>query len=100
MYKKWKKSSSVSKINPKQAIALTYEERSMETPVVSASARGERASNIIRLARRYGIPISHNQKLTNSLGGIAIDQEIPTSTYEEVARLFCEISRTSKSTCS
>ena len=92
MSKNWKCSNNQG-VASKQAIALSYQEDSMNTPVISGSARGERATSMLRLARRYGIPITQNQKLTDSLSHVQVDHEIPSSTYEEVARLFCEVSR-------
>jgi len=73
-------------INPTHiAVALRYDEESMEAPTVVA--RGERlvAQQIKEVARKYGVPVYRDVPLARSLVQLELGQEIPEALFEAVA---------------
>ena len=64
-----------------------------KTSVPHLSIKGDslRADEIVKLAKRYGVPIVNNPSLVKVLNSLDLDQEIPEEIYEAVAVLLSEI---------
>ena len=73
------------------AVALSYQEKAMDAPIVEAVGERKLALMITRLARRYGVPISNNTNLAQALAALAPQEEIPPELYQEVAEIFQKI---------
>jgi len=70
------------------AVAISYRAGRMNAPVVSGTGERHLAQTIIRLARRYGIPLAEDQDLASELSRLNERAEIPEALYEEVAMLL------------
>jgi flagellar biosynthesis protein len=68
-----------------RATALAYEESFDSAPRVAYNGTAEIAQEIVRTARRYGVPIQTNKKLSSKLASLAVDSEVPELLYEDVA---------------
>lgn len=68
------------------SVALDYDGQS--APKVTAKGRGEIARQIVEIARRHGIPIQQNEKLTAMLANVELSDEIPPALYVAVAQLL------------
>lgn len=76
-------------INPTRiAVALRYDEQTMEAPQVIASGRRLIAARIRRIAQQHGVPIIRNVPLARALVDLEIDEEIPPELYETVAEVL------------
>ena len=72
----------------KESIAIALEYGQNETPVVTATGRGELAKKIIEAARQAGVPIHRDEDLTALLAMLEMEQEIPESLYRVVAEVL------------
>ena len=74
------------------AIALNYDNSSMEAPKLLAKGAGKVAERIKALAEKYDIPILENRELAQSLYSLVeVGQEIPSSLYKAVAEVLAYI---------
>jgi len=65
-------------------VALEYSHN--QTPRVSRRGMNESAAEILRDARRYGIPIVTDQALSRGLDEVLTLEEIPEALYGAVAQ--------------
>jgi len=72
----------------KKAAALKYDKEQDPAPKLTASGKGEKAKNIIKIAEENGIPIKQDEDLVNMLSEIELNQEIPVELYKAVAEIF------------
>lgn len=70
------------------AVGLEY---GSDTPSVSVSGEERQADEIVRLARRYSIPVIERPALARALTDLEIDRTIPVELYEAVAVLLAEL---------
>ena len=70
------------------AVSIHFDPSRMRAPQVSALAERLRVSDMIRLARRYGIPLEENTALAEQLSELGEQSEVPEEFYEEVAALL------------
>lgn len=75
------------------AVALQYEEGADGAPVVMAVGEQRYAEQILRVARRFGVPVIDNTPLAERLGTLGEEQEIPPELYLDVAQLLLNNSR-------
>jgi flagellar biosynthetic protein FlhB len=76
-------------VNPTHlAIAIEYDEQSMNAPVVTAKGQDSMAQRIIELARNSGVPVMQNVPLAHSLYPLDLGVEIPEELYEAVAEVL------------
>lgn len=71
-----------------KAVALKYDKSKSNAPKVIGKGKGEIASNIIKLAKEYDIPIKKDEDLVELLSKVDIDKEIPPNLYKAVAEVF------------
>jgi type III secretion protein U len=69
------------------AVALGWDEETMEAPQLLAKGEGELARRIIAEAHRQGIPVLRDAPLARSLHASEIGDEIPEALYEGVAAI-------------
>jgi len=72
----------------KKAVALKYDMKKDKAPKVIAKGKGETAKNIIKIAKKKGIPIQEDKDLVEMLSKIELDREIPPNLYKAVAEVF------------
>jgi flagellar biosynthesis protein FlhB len=81
--------AAVVVVNPDHiAVALQWEEETMEAPTVTASGKEAMAERIIREARRAGIPVVRDVRLARDLAELEVGEEIPERLYEAVAEII------------
>jgi flagellar biosynthesis protein len=73
---------------PKEQIAVALEYGLNEAPVVTASARGGFAEEIIQKAIKAGVPVHQDEDLVELLSMLEISQEIPESLYRLIAEVL------------
>jgi len=72
----------------KEQVAVAIEYGLNETPVISASGRGELAQKIIDAAHEAGVPIHKNEDLTGLLSILELEEAIPEELYKVVAEVL------------
>jgi FlhB-like protein len=81
--------ASVVVVNPTHlAIALQYDEETMESPRVTAKGQNTIAEKIRDLAKKHHIPVTQDIGLARSLYEVEIGREIPEDLYEAVAEVL------------
>jgi FlhB-like protein len=76
-------------VNPTHlAIAIQYDEESMNAPAVTAKGQSEMAQRIIELAKKNQVPVVRNVPLAHSLFAVEVGREIPEELYEAVAEIL------------
>ncbi len=86
--------------NPKlinnKAVALRYDQKSSQAPVIIGKGEGLIAERIIALARENDIPIHADADLVEVLSRLKMNEEIPPETYLLVAEILAFIYRTNE----
>lgn len=77
----------------KTAVALSYNEKGADAPVVTAKGKGFIAEKIIAEAKEHQIPIQEDPTLVELLGKLNINEKIPEELYQAVAEVFAFIYR-------
>lgn len=87
--------ASVILVNPTHvAVALKYEARTMEAPVLLAKGADHLAERIIGIGRSYGIPIVRRPQIARAIyATVKPGQPIPESLYMAVAEVLAMIYR-------
>jgi type III secretion protein U len=67
------------------AVALAWDEETMEAPAMVAKGEGEFARRIIAEAQRAGVPVLRDAPLARSLHELEVGDAIPEALYEAVA---------------
>jgi len=85
-------------MNPtrKKAVALKYDNKKQQAPLVTAKGEGNIAENIIKIAKKNDIPIQEDKDLVEMLSKIELNKEIPPNLYKAVAEVFSFIYKYSK----
>jgi len=87
--------SSVVLVNPTHvAVALRYETKTMESPVVVAKGADHLAEKIREIARAYGVPVIRRPELARTIySTVNIGNPIPQALYVAVAEVLAMIYR-------
>ena len=70
------------------AIAIRYDESSMQAPRVTAKGQDSMALKIIEIAKEYKVPVVRNIGLAHALIDLEVGHEIPEDLYEAVAEVL------------
>lgn len=84
---------SVNNKKPNLAVAIDYDPRKMNAPVLGLAGVEEIAKIMKKVALRYGIPIEENQELAKKLLALEANGEIPEGCYEEIAQIIVKLSK-------
>ena len=76
----------MSKPQPRQAIALSYDGE--QAPTVSAKGDAELAEAILALAREHEVPIYENAELVRLLARLELGEQIPEALYLTIAEII------------
>lgn len=68
------------------AVALRYD--GVNAPRVTAKGQGEVATQILQVAREYGIPFHEDRDLLELLARLDLGEEIPRSLYIAIAEVI------------
>ncbi len=85
------------KFNYRVAVGLEYDGKRRDAPTLSVKGHQLQADEVVKLARRYGVPVVENAELAKALNGLELDQEIPEKLFEAVALLLQELERSAQS---
>ncbi|MDA5107861.1 MULTISPECIES: EscU/YscU/HrcU family type III secretion system export apparatus switch protein [Brevibacillus] len=88
--------ASDANVKRKQAVALRYQAKTMEAPVVVAKGKGYVAENILKTAKENGIPVQEDPSLVEVLGKLDLNQQIPPELYQVVAEVLAFVYRLDK----
>jgi flagellar biosynthesis protein FlhB len=76
-------------VNPTHlAVALQYDETSMNAPQIVAKGEMLMAQRIVRIAKRHNVPVIQNVPLARSLFPLELDEEVPEELYQAVAEIL------------
>lgn len=75
----------------RRAVALRYDEKHDDAPVVVSLGDGPLANRIERAARDYGIPIVRDVPLSRALFELRVGETVPEALYESVAAILNEL---------
>lgn len=67
------------------AVGLSYLPNGDNAPVIELLEDQAMADEVVRLARRFGVPVIEKPELVNALSVLPIDSQIPPALYEVVA---------------
>ncbi len=76
-----------------KAVGLSYVDKLDDAPVVSVKGENMHAETIVKIARRYGIPVVKKKELASVLSTLKVDQTIPGQVFEAVAQIMVQIDR-------
>lgn len=68
-------------------------EGSEGAPTISARGEGASADQVVRVARRFGVPVVENDALARALREVPLDEQVPEELYEAVAAVLNELAR-------
>ncbi len=87
--------ANVILVNPTHfAVALRYEAKTMDAPILLAKGADHQAQKIIQIARSYGIPIVRRPEVTRAIyASVKPGQPIPESLYMAVAEVLAMLFR-------
>ena len=77
----------------KSALALEYDASVDDSPFLSIRGEGVSADLVVRLARKYGVPIVEKAQLARSLAFLDEGSSIPSELFKAVAVLFHEVEK-------
>jgi len=77
----------------KIATALKYEAGENAAPKLIAKGKGVVAENIVEKAEEHGVPVYHDEKLSNQLYNLSLGEEIPQELYQVIAEVLAFIAR-------
>ncbi|MDQ6964900.1 MAG: EscU/YscU/HrcU family type III secretion system export apparatus switch protein [Mariprofundales bacterium] len=77
--------------NEQQAVAIKWNPLTDKLPTISASGEGELASEILRLAAEYNIPIRQDNDLLQVLSLLDVGESIPAEAHTAVAEILAFI---------
>lgn len=77
----------------RRAVGLRYQEQRDRSPEVSIKGEESEADFLVKIAKRYRIPIVENRELARSLNQLEIDQEIHEELFEATAIVLSRLSR-------
>lgn len=72
----------------KKAVALLYDRKKDDAPVVAASGQGAVADKILEIADDAGIPVQEDPDLVEILARVPVGDEIPVEVYQAVAEIL------------
>ncbi|MCF8025533.1 MAG: EscU/YscU/HrcU family type III secretion system export apparatus switch protein [Desulfobacteraceae bacterium] len=72
----------------KKAVALLYDRKKDDAPVVAASGQGAVADKILEVADEAGIPVQEDPDLVEVLARVPVGDEIPVEVYQAVAEIL------------
>jgi len=74
-----------------QAFALGLPQGGESPPVLAARGEYTLADEIVRIARRFGVPVVERDDLCSALAPLPVDQQIPAQLFEAAAALLNEV---------
>jgi type III secretion system FlhB-like substrate exporter len=76
-----------------RAIGISAGEESESLPTVLAKGEQIDADQVVKIARRFGVPIIEHPALARLLDELPLDAEIPAALFEAVATILVELEK-------
>ena len=80
-----------AKCRHKIAVGLVYDSQTADAPSVGVKGAELLADEVVRLARRFGVPVVERPALARGLSGLEIDEPIPEELYQAAALVLTEL---------
>lgn len=77
----------------KKSVALRYDEKQTNAPLVTATGKGLAAEEIRKIAEENNVPVLEDVSLVELLSELNINETIPEELYQAVAEVFAFIYR-------
>ena len=77
----------------KVAVGLRYDAGQEEVPTLNINGQHLLADQLVKIARRYGIPVVERADLARALNLMQVDSSIPEHLFEAVATVLNEIEK-------
>jgi flagellar biosynthesis protein len=74
-----------------QAFALGLPDGVDGPPALTARGEYALADEMVRLARRFGVPVVEREDIAQSLAPLQVDEQIPAELFEAAAALLAEV---------
>ncbi len=74
-----------------QAFALGFPDGEDAPPALTARGEYGLADEIVRIARRFGVPVVEREEFADSLAPLELDQRIPPELFEVAAAILLEV---------
>lgn len=74
--------------NIKKAVALKYNQKKNNAPVVVASGSGYVASKVVEIAEKNGVPVYKDDSLATTLSQLELGSEIPENLYKSIVDIY------------
>ncbi|MCB0353130.1 MAG: EscU/YscU/HrcU family type III secretion system export apparatus switch protein [Bdellovibrionales bacterium] len=68
-----------------RAVGLEYRAKDEQAPTVSIKGDAVSADQVVRIARRFGVPVVEEPELARALSLLQEEEEIPEELFEAVA---------------
>jgi flagellar biosynthesis protein len=75
-------------LHSNKAVALRYDAKESNAPVIIAKGKGHIAQKILDKAKEHGIPVQEDPSLVEVLSQFDLNQEIPPELYQLVAEIL------------
>jgi len=75
----------------KLAVGLEYDEKDSDAPVVGTKGEYFSADEIVKIAKRFGIPVVEKPELARALKSLEENESIPEELFEAVAIVLNEL---------
>ena len=75
------------------AIGLSHNAGSDSSPTISVKGDHFEADEIVRLAKRFGVPVVEKKELAKALKALKLDENVPTELFEAVALVIAQVDR-------
>ena len=80
--------SRFNEVLNKKAVAISYDERKNDAPVIVASGMGYLAEKMVELAQECGVPIYEDNSLATVLTQLELGAEIPNELYQTIVDIY------------
>lgn len=81
----------MSDLRDKKAVAIKYDPKKSQAPVVVAKGKGYIAENIVKAAKDSGVALKEDNELINYLMSLELYEEIPPELYQVIAEILAFI---------
>lgn len=77
----------------RNAVGLRYQAHSDHAPTISVKGELRDADEIVRLAKRFGVPVVERKELVAALKALNLDESIPAELFEAIALVIARVDK-------
>lgn len=74
-----------------RAVGLSYQAGRDDCPKISVKGELRYADQLVKVARRFGVPVVENAALADALSGLELDEPISVELYQAVAVVLSKL---------